>query len=168
MSITVGTDKKIILLSFAAAATTVIAGILHLMMAPRSLSQEMGEGILFLVGGVLQIFWAIPVIKRWGRIWQVIGIVGTAVFVILWFVTHTHSLLGGAPQGPPPDAPNSMPQGNMTGEHFPRGHPPRGIASIPQIEYFQFAFIGLYAVLSKMMSKQKIKDNKPSDEGLKQ
>lgn len=77
------TDKKILILSVVAAATTVVAGILHLQMAPRSLSQNLGEGILFLVGGLLQIFWAVPVIKRWGRIWQIIGIVGTAIFFVL-------------------------------------------------------------------------------------
>src|SRR5579885_2943542 len=45
--------------------------------------------------------------------------------------------------------------------HFPRGPPPRGIASIPQIEYFQIAFIGLYATLSLMISrKQKVADKK--------
>ena len=154
-----GTDKKIIVFSFVAAATTVIAGILHVMMAPMSLSHDMGEGILFLVGGVLQIFWAVPVIKRWGRVWQIVGISGTVIFAILWFATHTHSIIGGAPPGPPPGAPHD----NMTGEHFPLGPPPRGIASIPQIEYFQIAFIVLYAVLSKMISKQKIKDNKLSE-----
>ncbi len=43
----------------------------------------------------------------------------------------------------------------MTGDHFPRGPPPRGIASIPQIEYFQIAFIGLYISLAIMLSKKK-------------
>ena len=62
------TDKRILILSFAAAAATVIAGILHLRMAPGSLSHDFDEGVLFLVGGMLQIFWAVPVIKRWGRI----------------------------------------------------------------------------------------------------
>lgn len=159
MSQTIRKDRKIILLCIAAAATTIIAGVLHIMMDPRSMSEDLGEGILFLVGGILQVFWAIPVIKQWGRIWQIIGITGTVIFVILWFATHTHSLFGtgghvpegvlsgNAPQG-------GFPQGNATGEHFPRGLPPRGIASIPQIEYFQIAFIGLYASLGKMNFKK--------------
>ena len=157
-------DRKIILLSIAAAVATVIAGILHIMMAPRSMSEDLGEGMLFLVGGILQVFWAVPVIRQWGRIWQIIGIAGTAIFVILWFATHTHSLFGTGghmPEGVPPgnvpsgNAPQGgFPQGNTSGEHFPRGPPPRGIASIPQIEYFQIAFIGLYAALSKLISKK--------------
>jgi len=164
MSQTIRKDRKIILLSIAAAVTTVVAGILHIIMSPRSLSENLGEGILFLVGGILQVFWAVPVIRQWGRIWQIIGIAGTAIFVILWFATHTHSLFGSTgghiPEGVPPgNAPpgnvpqGGFPQGNATGEHFPRGPPPRGLASIPQIEYFQIAFIGLYATLSKMISK---------------
>jgi len=160
MSQTIHKDRKIILLSIAAAVATVIAGILHIMMAPRSMSEDLGEGILFLVGGILQVFWAVPVIRQWGRIWQIIGIAGTAIFVILWFATHTHSLFGSTgghmPEGVPPGnaTQEGFSQGNVTGEHFPRGPPPRGIASIPQIEYFQFAFIGLYAALSKMISKK--------------
>ncbi|MGI0066580.1 MAG: hypothetical protein ACREAT_07485, partial [Nitrosotalea sp.] len=100
-----GTDKKILILSFAATAVTVIAGILHLKMAPGSLSHNLGEGILFLVGGALQVFWAVPVIKRWGRVWQIIGLVGTATFFILWFTDRLHLLPetspmhGGIPSG---------------------------------------------------------------------
>jgi len=159
MSQTIRKDRKIILLSIAAAIATVVAGILHIVMAPRSLSEDLGEGILFLVGGILQVFWAVPVIRQWGRIWQIIGITGTVIFVILWFATHTHNLFGTGghmPEGIPPGnaPPGGPPQGNATGEHLPRGPPPRGIASIPQIEYFQIAFIGLYASLSKMISKK--------------
>ncbi len=98
------------------------------MMVPMSLSNEFGEGILFLFGGVLQIFWTAPVIKRWGVIWQIIGIVGTIIFTVLWFVTHLHSLFGslqaehmleGAPVGNASHG--EFVQGNMTGSHFPRG-----------------------------------------------
>ena len=155
-------DKQVLAISFVAAATTVIAGILHLMMTPMSLSREFEEGVLFLVGGVLQVFWIVPVIKQWGRIWQIIGIVGTLVFTILWFATHMHSLFGGTtgghvPEGAPPaNAPHDeFAEGNATGGHFPRGPPPHGIASIPQIEFFQIAFIGLYITLSMMLSKKK-------------
>lgn len=161
MSQTMRKDNKILLLSIAAAVFTVIAGIMHILMAPRSLSEDLGEGILFFIGGILQVFWAVPVIKQWGRIWQIIGIAGTGVFVILWFATHTHSLFGGpgghGPEGiPPGNVPQGASlQGNAT-EHFPRGPPPRGIASIPQIEYFQIVFIGLYVSLSKLISKKQI------------
>ncbi|HMK32289.1 MAG TPA: hypothetical protein VK431_01555 [Nitrosopumilaceae archaeon] len=177
MNQTLGTDRKILLLSFVAAGTTVIAGILHLTMAPRSLSHDMGQGILFLVGGIAQIFWAVPVIKRWGRVWQIIGIVGTAVFVILYYLNRFHLLPeGGMEGGAPPGRPESgeFPRGNFTGGEGPRGNGPRGNVfglggnSLP-IEICQIAFIGLYSVLSKLYSKSQPKknDKKSSDEDLK-
>jgi hypothetical protein len=159
MSQAVQKDKKMLLLSFVTAGETVIAGIMHLQMAPMAISDEIGEGILFLVGGALQIFWAVPVIKQWGRTWQIIGILGTAIFSIIWFATHTHSLLGGhgshMSEGIPPGNMSQALHGNITEGHFPRGHPPTGIRSIPRIEYFQIAFIVLYAGLSKMISTKK-------------
>lgn len=166
MSETKANNTKLVMsLAYAAAATTVIAGILHLIMAPRSISHNMGEGVLFLVGGILQIFWAVPVIRRWGRVWQIIGIVGTAIFVILFFSDRLHllpegNILGGTqsehiPQG-------EFTRGNITGE-FPRDGPRGpsggfgiglGGSSLP-IEICQIAFIGLYAILGKMISKRK-------------
>ena len=155
------------LLSFAAAGFTVAAGTLHLTMAPQSFSHDIGQGLLFLIGGVLQIFWAVPVIKRWGRIWQIIGIVGTAVFVILFYLSRFHliqddNILGG---GSHENTQQEFPR-NMTGGEFPRGPPPGGMnfrfeRMVPTIEICQIAFIGLYVVLSKMYSKkQKVNDDK--------
>jgi hypothetical protein len=162
MSQTIKKDKKILMLSFVAAATTVIAGILHLQMVPGSLSHDLGQGILFLVGGMLQVFWAIPVIKRWGRIWQIIGIVGTIVFFALWYASRLHLFPEGNTSGSNPQnhlLPREFPRGNMTGGEFPKGAPPRGMGieiggiMVPPIEMFQIAFIVLYAALSKMISK---------------
>ena len=158
MSQSLTKDKKILIFSFVTAATTVIAGIYHLQMAPGSLSHNLGEGVLFLVGGVLQIFWAVPVIKRWGKIWQIIGIVGTIVFFVLWLSDRLHLLPeGGGPSG---HAPPREPRGNFTGGEFPKGSAPRGFGLaiggilVPPIEMFQIAFVGLYVVLSKMISRQ--------------
>ncbi|MDE1812363.1 MAG: hypothetical protein KGH85_05800 [Thaumarchaeota archaeon] len=167
------TDKRILILSFAAAAATVIAGILHLRMAPGSLLHDFGEGVLFLVGGVLQIFWAVPVIKRWGRIWQIIGIVGTAVFFILWFTDRLHlmpegnEIHGGGPPGS--GGQGSFHEGNFTRGGIPpggmpggTGHRPMGIgqAILAQpIEMCQLAFIGLYIALATMISRSKKADS---------
>lgn len=160
MSQTLTRDKKILIISIVAAATTVIAGILHVQMAPRSLSQNLGEGILFLVGGLLQIFWAVPVIKQWGRIWQIIGISGTAVFFALWYADKLHLISDQAfsEGGVQNHQPGEFSRGNMTGGEFPRENRGSGAPSgirIPQIEYFQIAFIGLYLTLSVMISKKK-------------
>lgn len=148
MSQAFGKDKKIMLLCIAAAATTVIAGVLHLTMVPRSISHNPGEGVLFLVGGALQVFWAVPVVKRWGRIWQIIGIVGTAVFVALWASDKMHLI-------PESGMPRPMPNGNMSIDR-PRGSMPGiGIGwNALTIEACQIAFIGLYAALSRINSKK--------------
>ncbi len=150
MSKTIGVNsKKIMLLSFVAAGTTVIAGILHLTMVSHSISHNLGEGMLFLVGGTLQIFWAVPVIKRWGRIWQIIGIVGTVIFVALWFSDRLHLMPEGVMQGGS--------HGNLPPREFPRGNTPVGFQiggiALP-IEICQIAFVGLYSVLSKLYSKK--------------
>ena len=165
MAQTLWNDRKMLLFSFVTASTTVIAGIMHLQMVPGSISRDLGQGILFLVGGLLQVFWAVPVIKRWGRIWQIIGIAGTIVFFVLWYTSRLHLLPeGGGPPGghqgnsPPRDFPQ---QGNSTGREFPRGSPPGGMGIriggmlFPPIELFQFAFIGLYSIQSRLMSKRK-------------
>lgn len=166
MSQALGKDKKILIFSFVTAATTVIAGIYHLQMAPGSLSHDLGQGILFLVGGILQVFWAVPVIKQWGKIWQIIGIVGTIVFFALWYTSRLHlipedNLLGGGSSSHMP--PREFHKGNMTGGEFSKGSAPRGLGLeiggilVPPIEMFQIAFIGLYTVLSKMISSRQNK-----------
>ncbi len=38
--------------------------------------------------GIAQLFWVIPMIKRWGRIWYYVGIAGNMAFIILYVVTR--------------------------------------------------------------------------------
>jgi|ERR671918_686441 hypothetical protein len=71
-----------------AAATTAIAGILHLMLVPTMIGRNPNSGIFFLVAGIAQIFWIIPMIKRWGRTWYYIGIAGTIILIIIWAITR--------------------------------------------------------------------------------
>ena len=75
-------------LYYAAAATTVVAGILHLLMTPNMLNFNPNGAVLFSVGGAVQIFWAIPMIRRWGRVWYSIGIGGTLVLIAIWTITR--------------------------------------------------------------------------------
>src|SRR5919112_4356495 len=110
-------------LYIAAAAATAIAGLLHLMMGPNSLNSNINQGILFIVGGIAQVFWLIPMVRRWGIPWYAIGIVGTIVLMALWIVTR-------------------MPDNPITGRAGPAGNP---IAIT--IEVFQAAFIGLSAAI---------------------
>jgi protocatechuate 3,4-dioxygenase beta subunit len=80
-------SKKTVLF-YAAAVTTAIAGIIHLMLSPNSFGFNSNQGILFVVGGITQVFWIIPMIRRWGMKWYAIGIGGTAAFMALFFITR--------------------------------------------------------------------------------
>ena len=122
-------------LYIASAATTAIAGLLHLMMVPNSLNFNVNQGILFIVGGIAQVFWIIPMVRRWGIPWYAIGIAGTIVFMALWIITR-------------------MPDNPITGRAGPAGNP---IAIT--IEVFQAAFIGLTtAIIIYELRKRKKKE----------
>jgi hypothetical protein len=105
-------------LYYAAAATTAIAGILHLVLAPNILGFNLNTGVFFIVAGIAQLFWVVPMIRRWGRPWYLIGIGGTIVLITLFAITR-------------------MPDNPITGRAGPIM--PMAIA----IEVFQAAFIGL-------------------------
>jgi hypothetical protein len=77
-------------LFIAAAVATAIAGIVHLYM-PLSHPRMLGNipiATFFLGSGIAQLFWVIPMIRRWGRIWYYIGIAGNIAFIILYVVTR--------------------------------------------------------------------------------
>ena len=119
---------------FAPAASIAIAGILHLMLVPNVIRFSTPIGIFFLVVGIAQLFWTIPTMRRWSRNWHYIGIAGTIVLIILFFITRV---------------PNPITGG--------RALPiiPIGIAA----EVFEFIYVGVIAfILSKhgrMTAKQK-------------
>jgi hypothetical protein len=99
-----------------------LQGILHINRFRDTISsgEEIGNpDILFLVGGIAQVFWVVPTI---GKIWYSIGIAGTAVFMLLWIITR-------------------IPENPITG----RAGPISGEAIIIQI--FQVAFIILSIII---------------------
>ena len=104
---------------YAAAAATVIAGILHLVLASNTIGRNPLTGIFFLVGGIAQLFWTIPMVRKWGRIWYYIGIAGTIVLIVMYFITRV----------PNPITNRALPINSM------------GIV----IEVFQFIYIGITA-----------------------
>jgi hypothetical protein len=127
-------------LYYVAAAATAIAGMCHLMLGPNMLGFNMNQGILFVVGGIAQVFWIIPMIRRWGKIWYAVGIVGTAVFLALFFITR-------------------VPGNPITG----RGGGMNTISII--VEVFQAIFIALAAAIIVYESRRKrIVDDKPVGE----
>jgi len=71
----------------AAAASTFIAGVLHLAIVPMFFNKmPTNVTIFFIISGLAQLFWVIPLIKRWSSIWYYIGIGGTVILIILWIV----------------------------------------------------------------------------------
>jgi hypothetical protein len=77
-------------LFIAAAVATAIAGIVHLYM-PLSHPRMLGNiptATFFLGSGIAQIFWILPMIKRWGKPWYYIGIAGNIGFIILYVITR--------------------------------------------------------------------------------
>jgi len=79
------TDKKNILF-YGAAATTAIAGIIHIVLGIPS--NNLNSQILFVVGGTVQIFWVVPMIRKWGTVWYGTGLGGTIVFIAIWVITR--------------------------------------------------------------------------------
>jgi hypothetical protein len=74
-------------LLFAAGASTFVAGVLHLTIVPMFFSQMSLDGtIFFIVSGIAQIFWVIPTVKRLIIPWYYIGIGGTIILIIMYFI----------------------------------------------------------------------------------
>jgi hypothetical protein len=70
-------------LYYVAAGATFIAGVLHLTLVPNVIDRNMGTGMLFLIGGIAQIFWVIPTVRRWGKVWYYVGMAGTLMLIII-------------------------------------------------------------------------------------
>ena len=79
----------------AAAAATAIAGILHLVYASNVIDRSPLFGIFFIVAGLAQLFWVLPMIKQWGRLWYYIGIGGTMVLIVLYAITRVPNPITG-------------------------------------------------------------------------
>ena len=82
-------------LYYAAAATTAIAGILHLILDLTHFGSNILGDTFFIVAGISQIFWALPMTKRWGKIWYHVGIAGTVILIILWALTRVSNPITG-------------------------------------------------------------------------
>ena len=78
--------NKTEILFYAAAATTAIAGIIHVVLGYDS--SRINTQILFVVGGIAQIFWAVPMVRKWGPVWYSVGLGGTIIFILIWVITR--------------------------------------------------------------------------------
>lgn len=73
-------------LFYAASATTAIAGIIHIVLGIPS--NNLNNQILFIVGGAAQIFWIVPLVRKWGTVWYGVGLGGTIMFIVIWVITR--------------------------------------------------------------------------------
>ncbi len=74
-------------LFYVAAASTLIAGVLHLTIIPMFFTlMPMNVTIFFLIAGAAQLFWVIPVLKRWRNLWYYVGIGGTVILIALFVI----------------------------------------------------------------------------------
>jgi len=80
--------ENFILLRYAAAGSTLIAGILHLSLIANAIERNFNTGILFLIGGLAQVFWVLPTIRGWNKVWYYVGIGGTLTFILIWAITR--------------------------------------------------------------------------------
>ena len=76
------------LLRYTAAGSTLIAGILHLSLVANSIERNLNTGILFLIGGLAQVFWVVPTMRGWNKVWYYVGIGGTMAFILIWAITR--------------------------------------------------------------------------------
>ena len=110
------------ILYYGAAACTGVAGILHLILVSNALNFSINNAVFFLVAGIAQLFWIVPMIKKWRRIWYFIGIGGTAILIGVWVITR-------------------IPDNPITG----RGGPISEMAIA--VEVFQIAYIVLTGII---------------------
>jgi uncharacterized membrane protein YuzA (DUF378 family) len=72
---------------YAAAACTFLTGILHLALVPMFFTQlSLDVMIFFIVSGLAQVFWVIPLIKKWSNFWYYFGIGGTVILIIMYLI----------------------------------------------------------------------------------
>ena len=81
------TNRTIKALVYGAAASTLIAGVLHLALVPMFFNQMTPDVIVFFIGsGLAQLLWTIPTVKRWIFPWYYIGIGGTIILILMWII----------------------------------------------------------------------------------
>jgi hypothetical protein len=79
--------NRVLLLIYVATASTFTAGVLHLALIPMFFTlTPFDVTIFFLVSGAAQLFWVIPILKRWSNLWYYVGIGGTTVLIALFVI----------------------------------------------------------------------------------
>ena len=73
---------------YAAAVFTGLAGILQHLLVQYFIGFYSNISIFFVVTGIAQLFWVIPLIRGWGKLWYILGSVVTAALIVSWVSTN--------------------------------------------------------------------------------
>jgi hypothetical protein len=73
---------------YAAAVFTGLAGILHLLRVQYFIGFDSNMSIFFVFTGIAQLFWVIPLIRGWGKLWYILGSVVTVALIVSWVSTN--------------------------------------------------------------------------------
>ena len=78
-------DNKV--LRYTTGLCTFLAGVLHIALIPLFFTLLTIDVIVFfIVSGYSQMFWVIPVIKKWSKIWYYLGVGGTIILIIMYVI----------------------------------------------------------------------------------
>ena len=76
-------------LYYVMAAVVGVAGAEHLYLASTLMRTPVLQfGMFFAIAGGIQLFWVIPAMKRFGRVWLGTGVGGNIALVFLWAFTR--------------------------------------------------------------------------------
>jgi hypothetical protein len=77
---------------YLASVITFLAGILLLTLF--SIDAKIGwPSVFFLISGLLQLFWVIPLIRDWGKYWYYAGMIGSIISIVI-YVEYPVYMLG--------------------------------------------------------------------------
>ncbi|HJT84973.1 MAG TPA: hypothetical protein VJ697_10860 [Nitrososphaeraceae archaeon] len=75
------------ILRYTTCLCTFLAGVLHIALIPLFFTLLTIDVIVFfIVSGLAQMFWVIPVIKIWSKFWYYAGIGGTIILIIMYVI----------------------------------------------------------------------------------
>jgi hypothetical protein len=78
-------DNKV--LRYTTGLCTFLAGVLHILLIPLFFTLLTIDVIIFfIVSGLAQMFWVIPVIRKWSKFWYYVGIGGIIVLIIMYVI----------------------------------------------------------------------------------
>ncbi|MGD1836119.1 MAG: cbb3-type cytochrome c oxidase subunit I [Nitrososphaeraceae archaeon] len=69
---------------YVAIISTAIAGISHILIVSLFMGFESTPSIFLLLSGIIQVFWIVPLVKKWGKIWYIVGGIGTIFLIYLY------------------------------------------------------------------------------------